>query len=69
MYQWRIAYVLKNGREFYGMYEGPENDSLLVANKLFNGKEADFISHFGRDKKHMLGVKLGEIAAFTISKW
>ena len=69
MYQWRIGYCLRNSRELVGLYEGPENDSLAVMRKLIHGKHNDFLTHYGLDKDHMIGVKLDEIVAFEICKW
>lgn len=69
MYQWRITYWMKNGQFHMGMYEGPENDSLLVMRKLLDGNDRDFASHYGCDKDHMIGVRIGEVVAFDICKW
>lgn len=69
MYQWRIEYTLKNGRQFYGMYEGPENDSLDVAKRLFTLRPQDFVNHYGKDKGHMILVKMEEISTVNISAW
>lgn len=69
MYQWRITYRLKDNSFYMGMYEGPEKDSLSVMRKLFDGNDKDFISHYGTDKDHMIGVRIGEVVAFDICKW
>lgn len=69
MYQWSITYWTKSGNFIMGIYEGPENDSLSVMKKIINGKENDFISHYGIDKDRMIGVRIGEIVSFEISKW
>lgn len=68
MYRWLVVYTLKNGCKISGIYEGPEKDSLSAAQTLCNGIKPDmFISHFGIDKTHMIGVRFGEIAAMDIS--
>ncbi len=69
MYRWHIAYYMKDGRHVAGMYEGPEKESLAVMRKLFDGRDKDFISHFGLDDEHMIGVRIGEVISFEITKW
>lgn len=70
MYRWKISYLLRNGERIYGIYEGPENNSLDVANKLFtSNKRCNFTSHFGENKNHMLVVALSEIASVDVQAW
>ena len=69
MYRWKIEYLFKNGERTHGIYKGPENNSLDVANKLFSGDQRDFTSHFGMDEHHMLVVAKSEITAVDIQAW
>ena len=69
MYKWKINYWMKNGDHFVGMYEGPENESKDVAEKLLNGPDDKFIGSYGVDKKHNLLVRIGDISVVDISVW
>lgn len=69
MYKWQIDFILKSGMLIGGVYKGPENNSLDVAQKLLLGKNAtDIVGLFGELDNHQTFIVVGEIAAFDISE-
>lgn len=69
MYKWRIDIILKNGNDIAGHYEGVEDTSVDVANKLFFGKRStDLISlESATVRAQHIFVIAGEIAVFSIT--
>lgn len=68
MYKWKIEFILKSGKELTIYYKGYENNSTAVANKLLTGNE-NTINGFGNeDGTKNIFVKIGEVAAASISK-
>ena len=68
MYKWKIEFILKSGKELTIYYKGYENNSSAVANKLLTGNE-NTINGFGNeDGTKNIFVKIGEVAAASISK-
>lgn len=71
MNKWKIDFVMRSGNTIAGLYEGPENDSASVANKLLAGDPNCFegmYSLYGYGKENLL-VKKGEVVAATISEY
>lgn len=68
MYRWKLEYTLKNGVKLNGMYEGPENNSDAVLNKLFTGRMNSFVPTYGETDQEVLAVMLGEVAAIRVYK-
>lgn len=69
MNKWRIDINLKNGNDIAGHYEGVEDNSMDVANKLFFGKRStDLISlESATVRAQHIFVTAGEIAVFSIT--
>lgn len=67
MYKWKIEIIFKSGKELTVYYNGYENDSGKVANKMLTGND-NTINGFGNeDGTKNVFVKIGEIASASIS--
>ena len=67
MYKWKIEFILKSGKELTAYYEGAENSSHAVANKILTGNK-NTINGFGNeDNTKNIFVKISEIASASIS--
>jgi len=67
MYNWKIELILHSGKELTVYYSGCENNSSAVANKLLSGNINTMNSFSNLDKTKEIFVKIGEIAAASIS--
>lgn len=68
MYKWKIEFILKSGKELTVYYKGYENNSTAVANKLLTGNENNMNGFGNEDETKNVFVKIGEVAAASISK-
>lgn len=68
MYKWKLEFILKSGKELTVYYKGYENNSTAVANKLLAGNENNMNGFNNEDETKNVFVKIGEIAAASISK-
>lgn len=66
-YKWKIDIILKSGKELTVYYVGNENSSSEVANIVINGNDDTFNGFNNIDKSTNILVKVGEIAAMSIS--
>lgn len=67
MYKWKIEIILKSGKDVTVYYNGSENNSTAVANKLLAGETNKFNGFSNEDNTKNIFVKIGEIAAASIS--
>lgn len=67
MYKWKIEIILKSGKEVTVYYRGDENNSNDVSNKVLTGPENSLNGFSNEDRTKNVFVKLGEIAAASIS--
>lgn len=67
MYRWKLEFVLKSGKELTVYYEGAESNSREVANQMLTGNENTMNGFSNKDNTANIYVKLGEIAAASIS--
>ena len=67
MYNWKLEFVLKCGKEITVYYKGVENNSNAVAEKMLTGNENTINGFINEDGTKNVFVKLGEIAAVSIS--
>ena len=67
MNKWKIDIILKSGKELTVYYVGNENSSAEVANIVIGGNADTFNGFSNVDKSTNILVKVGEIAAMSIS--
>ena len=67
MYKWKIEIIFKSGKEITVYYSGYENDSGQVAEKMLAGNENTLNGFSNEDNTKNILVKIGEIAAASIS--
>lgn len=68
MYKWKIEIILKSGKELTVYYQGYENDSLKVANKMLTGNDNSMNGFNNKDDTEHIFVKIGEIACASVSR-
>ena len=69
MYKWHITYELVGGQTITGIYEGPENNSNDVANRILIGGENDFFGLHGSYNTSNLLVRNRDVSAVDIREW
>ena len=67
MYNWKLEFVLKCGKELTVYYKGVENNSGAVAGKMLAGNENTLNGFSNEDGTKNIFVKVGEIASASIS--
>lgn len=67
MYNWKLEFVLKCGKELTVYYRGIEDNSSAVANKMLTGNENTINGFSNDDGTKNIFVKIGEIASASIS--
>ena len=67
MYEWKIDIILKSGKELTVYYKGQEKYSSDVADKFFTGNENTLNGFSNKDRTKNIFVKIGEVAAVSIS--
>lgn len=68
MYNWKLEFILKCGKELTVYYKGAENNSGDVAIKTITGNENIMSGFMNEDGTKNIFVKIGEIASVSISK-
>lgn len=66
-YKWKIDIILKSGKELTVYYVSNKNNSTEVANRVIDGGAGVFNGFNNIDKSTNILVKVGEIAAMSIS--
>lgn len=69
MYKWQITYHLVGGQTIQGVYEGPENDSNSVIERLLRGDENTFNGIAGEYGVSNLIVRNRDISAMDVRIW
>ena len=67
MYKWKIEFVFKSGKELTVYYEGVEQNSGAVAEKMLTGNENTINGFCNENNTKNIFVKIGEIASASIS--
>ena len=67
MYKWKLDFILKSGKELTVYYRGAESTSSDVARKMLTGNENSLNGFANEDETKNIFVKVGEIAAASIS--
>ena len=67
MYEWKIDIIFKSGKELSVYYKGQEKYYSDVANKFFTGDVNTFNGFSNKDRTKNIFVKIGEVAAVSIS--
>ena len=67
MYKWKIEFILKSGQELTVYYKGNEHGSGAVAQKMLTGNENTLNGFMNKDETKNIFIKVGEIAAASIS--
>jgi hypothetical protein len=67
MYNWKLEFVLKCGKELTVYYKGIENNSSAVAGKMLVGNENTLNGFSNEDGTKNIFIKIGEIASASIS--
>lgn len=68
MYNWKLEFILKCGKELTVYYKGAETNSGDVAIKMITGNENMMNGFLNEDGTKNIFVKIGEIASASISK-
>ena len=68
MYNWKLEFILKCGKELTVYYKSAENRSVDVAAKTITGNENTMNGFMNEDGTKNIFVKIGEIASVSISK-
>lgn len=66
MYRWNIDITLKSGKQISVVYEGKEQNSGDVANKVMAGGFNSMNGFYDSTRTHNILVLVGEIAALDI---
>lgn len=66
-YEWRLAFILGSGKEVLAYYRGEEDNSDAVARKILNGRIDEFIGFSDKKRTKNIFIRLGEVAAVSIS--
>ena len=69
MYRWNVDITLKSGKTINVMYEGIDNASSSVANKIIAGGSNNMNGFYDSTRTHNILVLVGEIAAIDISEY
>ena len=67
MYKWKIEIILKSGKEVTVYYEGVENSSGDVANKVLAERENTVNGFSNKDNTKNIFINISEIASAAIS--